>query len=478
MMPPPRLLPLAAALLLLAGCAATGEQPALRQPVAAESLGLSRQPLAPIPADWWRGLNDPTLNRLLETTLQQSPDLDVAAARLRQAQAAIELADSQLGPQAALAADGNAIYHDSLSQRASIVSQLFGETISRGSLQLKGQWSLDLWGQHRSESAAALGKERATAYETAHARLLLAQAVTAQYLQLQALQTQQALLQQRLAVKNEQEPLLRDRIRAGYLPASQLYPLQSAQRQFQVAIHDLDHKAAQIRHALAALSGQSPTALAALTAESPRPLPPPPAHTLSADLLGKRPDIAAQRAAILARGHLVDAARARFYPDIKISALAGWSTIKIGELPSSRSLIAGLLPSISLPIFTSGALRANLAQKQAEFDEQVARYNKTVYQALREAADALSHYQAAQTAGRLQQDTVRLAERSAAAARDRFRGGLDTKLAWLSAQDEVLNTRSQLEQSRLQQRLAWISLHTAFGGGFSSPDTQAAETAR
>lgn len=145
------------------------------------------------------------------------------------------------------------------------------------------------------------------------------------------------------------------------------------------------------------------------------------------------------------------------------------SVLKIGDFPSSGSLLAGLLPSISLPIFTSGALQANLRQKQAEYDEQTARYNRSVYQALKEAADALAGYQAAADRMQTQEHTLRIARKSIEAAQDRVRAGLETRVAVLTAQDEAVQAQSRLLQLNLQQRLGWVALNTAFGGGFQTP---------
>ena len=115
---------------------------------------------------------------------------------------------------------------------------------------------------------------------------------------------------------------------------------------------------------------------------------------------------------------------------------------KSATVPHSSSFLAGLLPSVSLPIFTSGTLRANLSRKEAEFDEQAARYNKNVYTALREAADALTQYETAAAAVRDQTEMTALARKNAAAAQSRYRAGLDNKLDWLAAQDENPARRS------------------------------------
>ena len=113
------------------------------------------------------------------------------------------------------------------------------------------------------------------------------------------------------------------------MPASQAYPIAAAKRQLQAALRQMQQRAEQTLHALAALSGKTPNDLPTLQASHLASVPTLPSDTLTADLLGKRPDIAAQREAILARNQLIKAARADFYPNIRISALAGLSELKI-----------------------------------------------------------------------------------------------------------------------------------------------------
>lgn len=452
--------------LLLTGCAPSGQESPLSVPVDTQNLGLinhSQNML--INSTWWQALNDSALNQLIEQTLLHSPDLAIATARLAQAQAGSALAGSQRGPQLAISADGAGIYHESLSHPNSILAAILGDTVEFGRVQLKGRWVWDLWGMYKSELTAALGKEKALAYEIAQTRLLLAQAVTAQYLQLQMIMSQQTILNDRLSIKQQQLRLLTKRVEAGLVPASQLYVIQNAQLQMQSALQDLQQQADKIRHVLAALSAQAPQQLVAIQSRQMPLLSTIAVEQLTTEIIGQRADILAQKEALLAKGHLIDAAKAKFYPNIQISALAGLSALQISDFPSSRTLLATIMPSVSLPIFTSGALQANLRLKQAEYNEQVARYNKSVYTALQEAADALSLYQSAKERVILQQKTVVLTERLYQAAKVRKQAGLDTEIAVLTAQDEVLQARSQLLQLTLLQNISWVSLNVAFGGG-------------
>ena len=428
----------------------------------AETLGLPASSQPPIAPQWWRALNDAKLDSLIDTALARSPDLAAAQARLRQAQAGADLADSQRGVKIGLGLSGALLHRDGVNEREKpeLISDLekrllgdHGTNITYESLQLQGQWSPDVFGKYKHQLEAALGQQRAVEYEIAQTRLLL--------------ETRQRVAQ-RAQLNREREQVVRELIRAGQLAPSKLYAVQQGNSRFQAALSDLDGNIAQIRHALAALTGQPAQALDNFAPNPATTTPAPPVSQLTADLLGKRPDLAAQREALTARRHLVASAKTEFYPNITIKALAGLSNVEIGNLPHSSSFLAGLLPSVSLPIFTSGALRANLSRKEAEFDEQAARYNKNVYTALREAADALTQYETAAAAVRDQTEMTALARKNAAAAQSRYRAGLDNKLDWLAAQDETLQNEAQLAQAQAKLFTAWLALNTAFGGGFAA----------
>lgn len=126
----------------------------------------------------------------------------------------------------------------------------------------------------------------------------------------------------------------------------------------------------------------------------------------------------------------------------------------------------GIMPALSLPVFTSGALQSKLGARHARFNEQVAVYDQTVLNAMRSAADAVNDYQNLLSQTALQQRMVETAEKSAAAASRRKRAGLENGLAPLQKQDEALQQQMQLAQSRADLLTAWSSVHARLGGGF------------
>ncbi len=451
--------------MVLGGCAGFGAQRPLAEPLSAASLNLAEQPQQALAAEWWLALNDPLLNQLLAQTLRQSPDIQMALARVAEAEAQLGLARSADSPHIGAEA---ALNRQRFSEHGMYAGLFGGKYLSSHDLSLKGSWSIDFWGKHRAEVAAALGKRQALQYEAAQAQLLLTNAVLAQYTQWQHLQAQRAVLQQRIGIQQKIEQLLAKRIRAGLLAGQQAYPAQLSVYQMQVQLEVLDAQTLTVKHALAALSGQKPDALDGVQAAAWREVAPLRLTGVGTDVLGQRPDIAAQREALQAQSQLIQAARAEFYPNIELQSLVGLSSVQVTDLFRSGSRVLMLMPSIKLPIFNGGALRAQLAQRQAQYDAQVARYNQTVLNGLRDAANALSDYDSAQRQLALRAVAWQTGQKNSQARARRVQAGLDNQLDWLKSQDEAAALQGQWLAARTQQRLAWVAVHTALGGGFTA----------
>ena len=452
------------ALSMLTACAQFGNQAPLDAPTA-YSMPQGSQPQA-AKADWWLGLGDSMLNRLMAQTLASSPDLRAARARFAQAQAQLGITEAADKTQIGLVGQGVGAY---VAPKPTATYGHPDHTLWLANVALQGSWSFDFWGKNRAQVAAAIGQRQAAVYEAEQIRLTLAQAVAAQYFAWQAVNEQQRLLQQRIEAAAESEKILKQRIRAQLLPASAAYPAEQAQQLLQAQQLVLARNAARIRHSLAVLSGQAPNALDGQTPAVQGSPPVFSAGNIKADLLGKRPDIAAQRALLQSRWQNIQAAKAEFYPNIELKLLAGFAHIDAFNLLSgSNSGMLGIVPAINLPIFTSGALQSKLAYRNAEYNQQVALYDQTVLNAMRAAADAVSDYQTLQAQALLQQRAALTSAKNAAAARRRVAAQIDNPLAYLQKQDEALQQAAQAVQVQSDFLVAWSNVHAQLGGGFKA----------
>ncbi len=452
------------AVCMLGACAPFGKQSPLEAPTAyslpqGQSARIAR-------AQWWRQLQDPKLNQLVERTLATSPNLRMAKARFEQAQAQLGVVEAAGKPQIGLDARGFGAY---VSHKPSAQNLDTDHTLLLANAALQGSWSLDFWGKNRARIASALGRQQAVVYEAAQTRIELANAVAAQYFAWQGLHAQQQLLSQRLSHAEETEKLLQQRVRANLLPANAVYPAQLMQQQIKSQQLQLERNTARVRHSLAVLSGQTPNALDGQQPSTQTVAPALVVGNIRADLLGRRPDIAAQRALLESRLQNIQEAKAEFYPNIELKLLAGLSSIDaFNVIRSSHAGMLGVLPALNLPIFTSGALQSKLASRNAEYNQQVAAYDQAVLNAMRSAADAVSDYQTLQAQAALQQRAAAIADKAAASSRRRVGAGLDNKLVYLQKQDEALQLKMQAVQTQGDWLAAWSNVHAQLGGGFQA----------
>jgi NodT family efflux transporter outer membrane factor (OMF) lipoprotein len=453
-MPQPKTLPLLArathrtlgslALASLAACANfSGIEPNAR-PLDASSLGLTNLNASQeaerttTDSDWWQRFDQPQLNALVQTALQNNPSLKIAQARLAKAQAGSDVVRAADGPQVSGALD----LTRQLFSANNIYPPPYGGSVrDNGTLQANASWELDFFGKNRAALDATLGQAKATEAEMRAARGLLAAQVSRSYFQLVRLQEQITLAQRVLAQREATQTLVHDRVGAGLDTQLELQQAASALPDARLQMEQLEEQKALALNALAALTAQPVSALQL-------DLPPQDgiaaarvAQSMPLDLLGRRSDITAARWRVEAALKDVSAAKAQFYPNINLVAFAGLSSIGFDRLLKSESEQWGVGPAIRLPLFEGGRLRANLRGKTADLDAAIESYNAQVLDAVHEVADRITSAQAVRRQQEQQAAAQTAAETAYAIAQQRYRAGLSTYLNVLSAEAPVLAQR-------------------------------------
>ena len=473
----------ALAALLLAGCASPGPAHtplALTTPVAlglastgtgmAGSAGTADNALSAT-QPWWTSLGDPQLDALVERALQGNPGLDVSRARQARALALVEGSRSANGPRGSLAAD---VTRQRYSANGLVPPPIAGSTRTSANLQASLEWSPDFFGRNAAALAASIGQARAAQAESAAAAQALALQVSRAYVALARLVAQRNVAERQLAQRQSLLQLTQERTTAGLDSQVELTQAQAALPDARTQIEALEEQMVLARRLLAVLCGQAPEALAGL---SPRleqlALADMPAQ-LGANLLGRRPDVAAARWRVEAAAQDVAVAHTEFYPDIHLGAFVGLNALGLGNLVSAGSRQMGVAPALRLPLFDGQRLRAQLAGRQAELDTAIAQYNGAVLDAVRGAGDAMASVQSIERQQALQAEALAKAEAAYDFAVQRYRAGLGNQLVVLNTESQVLaqrRARADLHSRALDTRAVLLN---ALGGGWDdSADAQA-----
>jgi multidrug efflux system outer membrane protein len=426
-------------------------------------------------AQWWRQFQDDQLDQLIEQALAASPNLAVANARIGSALSAFDAQHAERGPRLDL--DANAS-RQRYSGNGLMPAPIGGNYYNEVTVGVQAHYDLDWWGRHKAQIAASLGEVNARRAEYAMAEQMLAAEIARHYFSMQngwaRMDNLHALvaLQQQLVLDKEK------RIANGLGVSDDHLSAQTRLSLLQQQIALLETQVVTEREALRALLGGDNSALASLQPKVAQALPHALPGKLGMELLARRPDLQAARWRVQASMSKIEAAQASFYPDIDLGASFGLDAIKLGKLleSSSRTLFIG--PALSLPLFDSGRLQAQLAGARSERNELIADYNQNVFNVVRDVAQAGARVQGVENQLRLQQENLRASEAQLRNANARLKQGLADRATQLNAE---MTVRGQVDlgmQLQNQRQNAEINLTVALGGGYRGSSDFAATTTK
>jgi multidrug efflux system outer membrane protein len=189
---------------------------------------------------------------------------------------------------------------------------------------------------------------------------------------------------------------------------------------------------------------------------------------LPSGLIERRPDIRSAEQQLVAANADIGQARAAFFPKVTLTGLYGYQSVELSDLFSSPAETWQFGPSVSLPIFTGGALRGRLKYAEATFDEALAQYQKTVQNSFREVSDSLIAYQRTQEFRARQEENTRAHRNATDLANTRYEGGVTSYLEVLYNEQELFTAELILAQARLNELLSVVALYRALGGGWQA----------
>lgn len=407
---------------------------------------------APVEARWWESFGDPQLTRLVEAARASNADVQAAAARVAEARATELGSRGYLLP--ALGAGVDAAARREVSALGRAQESLAAKPVFQAS------YELDLFGKNAARvDAAEAGLAASLAGEEA-ARLAVTAATASGYITLLALDARMAVLEDTLTARAEALRIARDRAEVGY--TSQL-PLRQAEAEYQATallVPQLKAQIARQENALSVLTGAVPGAILRGGTLDQLTAPAAPA-VLPAELLRRRPDVAAAEYRIAAADARMRMARADFMPAIDLGASAG---VALSDLLADPIGIWSIGGSILAPLFQGGRLQAQLDGATAQRDQAAWSYRGTVLTALREVEDrmaVLANLDAQQAAQRKQREAVADALRH---ARNRYRAGYSPYLEQIDAQRALLGVELSLIETRADQLTTLVGLYQAVGG--------------
>ena len=451
-------------LVLLAGCMTVGpdyKRPDIDIPTTWRVEETEAKDLAN--TAWWEQFNDPVLNGLVATAIQQNKDLRIATARVEEF---FGRYFSTRGDQFPLIGGGGSASRERMTEKGPTpIPPGVDTTFNFYEAFLSGSWELDFWGRFRRASEAA----RAELFSTEEARravvLTLVSAVASAYVDIRALDKELEITRRTAESRKETKDLFQLRFDKGIISEVDLSQAESEYQDALARIPEFERAIARLENALSVLLGRNP-------GEIPRGLsidelaPPAVPSGLPSELLERRPDIRQAEQVLIAANARIGVAKSAYFPTISLTGAFGTASTDLSDLFTGPSKAWNFGVPVTIPIFTAGRIGGEVTAAVSEQRQALFGYQQTIQNGFREVDDALAdrakRQQRLQALGR-QLEALRTYARL---ARLRYDEGYTSYLEVLDAERSLFNIELVYTDTQDSHFRATIDLYKAMGGGW------------
>ncbi len=426
--------------------------------------------------EWWRALNDPVLDDLIQTAYRQNLSLRAAGVRVLEARAQLGITVGELYPQSQQltgSANYNRYSERSLSAPQSELSGGLGLEYNQAQAGFSASWELDFWGKLRRavESADASLLSSIAAYD--NALVTLTGDVANTYVQIRTLEERLRIARENVAAQEESLQIAEARFRGGATSERDVQQALTQLHSTEATIPQLETQLRQQLNALSILLGLPPRQLGErLGGSSGIPqVPLEIAVGMPAELLRRRPDIRDAEYQAAAQCAQIGVAKAELYPAFSLSGSFGFQATDIGQfalgdVSSWRSRTGSIGPAFQWNLLNYGQLTNNVRLQDARFQELLVTYQNTVLQAQQEVEDGLVSFLKAQERVAALTRAVDAARRTVELSLIQYREGATDYTTVLTSQQALLSQQDSLAVGQGDVPQGLIAVYRAFGGGW------------
>lgn len=413
---------------------------------------------------WWDQFNDATLNELIQIALRENKDLQIAALRVEEFNARVQIVRAGLFPQLGA---GSSISENKLSE-----NRQFAPTGNRaaatGTYELGGvflNWELDLWGRIRRSSEAATAELLSDKENYQAVMLKLAADVASAYIQILSLDRDLEISRNLLKNREKLLQLFEIKYGSGAISKYQLGQIHLIYEQTKSNIPTKERQIAQLENALSVLLGQNPGPIKRrhtienLTAPSvPQGIP--------SEILVRRPDIRQAEQDLIAANARIGVAKSQYFPTISLTNLFGYASTELSTLLLNSSNYYTFGATTLFPIFTAGRIAGQVRQTEAVQQQALNNYLRTIQTVFQEVEDALISNQKLKEQFNIQARQLEILHDIHHLELGRHEGGYSSYIDVLNTEQDLYN--AEITQARNQRDIyiALIQIYKAMGGGW------------
>jgi len=462
-----------------------------------ESITVSKQKPGASDAFWWRKLNDPVLNHLIEIAYKNSPTLQMAGVNILGARAQLNHAIGNLFPQSQGVSGGSSWYYltpqggggnsSTQFQPGTPLGQAFSQQLSNnlnsGGSQLgpnlylsqflfNSSWEVDFWGKYRRQVQADKASYLSSVASYDNALVTLIGDVATSYINIRTTQELIRVTQENINLQKESLRIATERFKAGQVSQQDPEQAQTELSQTQSQIPSYENTVQQAKNGLALQLGMTPAAVEPLIKQGRLPIPPEKIVAgIPIDLLRRRPDVRMAGLNAASQSALIGVQVANILPAFSLSGTFGYANqgnnnYYLGNIFSWQNSIVASGASFTMPVFNYMRLVNNVRVQNATFQSAVLNYQNTVLNAQKEVENGLSQFSYGKQGVGYLQNAVKSAKTSTDLSLYRYKCGQTDYTTVLTIEQQLMSVESSLVSARGNVLLGLVSAYRSLGGGW------------
>ncbi|MGB9153477.1 MAG: efflux transporter outer membrane subunit [Alphaproteobacteria bacterium] len=425
---------------------------------------------AGIDQQWWKNFNDPVLAQLIDKASANNFDLKIAEARIEQARAGVSSADAALLPTGDVkgAATREANQLPFPGGNSSPFASLIHKPFNIFQTGFDASWELDLFGGNRRAEESAEAQMQASEASRDDVRVSLLAEVARDYVSIRQYQAQLAIAKNVVSADTKTLDIAKQLFAVGQSPQLDVTQAEATLEQAQTQLPHIRNLLAQTEYSLDVLLGEQPGAAHKIVSKD-APIPASDkklALAAPAAVIAQRPDIRVAERKLAAATARHGVAVAKFFPDLSLTGFFGAMNTSVNNLatPGNNSWLAG--GSVIWPILSYGALSANLDAANAQQQEALTAYQKTIIGALSDVERSLTAYTEQEKFLQSSVNEVEKDKHARAIAQERYQQGLTSQVEVLEADRALYAAEDRLTQARAEASQNLIAVYKSLGGGW------------
>jgi outer membrane protein, multidrug efflux system len=412
---------------------------------------------------WKEIFTDPILQGHISKALENNLDIRIALQSIGSAEAYLK--QSKAAYQPTLSVGPNYTFQtQSINTQ---FGQIIGERryVNQFDITATIGWEADLWGKLRAQEKAQLATYLGTVAAHKAVKSDLVASIASAYYQLLTFDSQKRIITETIAVRERNLETTKALKASGNLTEVAVQQSEALVLNAQSLLIDIDTQIQLLENTMSLLMGESSHAIERSTLEGQK-LPIDLKLGYPAQLLANRPDVMRAEYNLMNAFELTNAAKAQFYPTLKLTGSGGMQSVDLDHLFSVNSLFANVVAGLAQPILNKRQIKTNYDVSLANQETAYLNFRKTVLTAGKEVSDAIRVFSVQDSFIELKQKELEAYKKSVDYSQELVNYGMANYLEVLNASVNSLNAELNISNAEYNKMKAAIDLYQALGGGW------------